>query len=675
MAINLHRRSTFSNVLVRSRMARAAVALLALAVVLLAPSAAHAQPGAPGFGPQVAISVVPQMAEAKAGDRVALAVIMDFGEGYHAWPDRPQVTLPPEFAGIFDMESVIPTEIGLVADSLPEGWLAWDTQYPAPVPQTVFYTGMPVELMSFAEQSIAYIPIQIGPDVEPGPLTFQTQVFFQSCDESVCYPPETQVQEVSLTIAAPGATSGSAASAEGYFAAFDASVFSQAPGMGADGSAAAAAGGGACEAIAVNFFGSSFPLSPCGPLGLALLLLVAALGGFLLNLTPCVLPVIPLKIMGLSKAAGDKRRLLVLGIAMSVGVVAFWMAIGGAIAFIAGFDAISSLFQTSWFSLVVGLFVGIMALGMFGLFAVNLPQSVYRFNPSQETVHGSFLFGVLTAVLSTPCTAPFMGSAAAWAATQPAAVTLATFGMIGAGMALPYFVLAVRPGLVSSVPRSGPASELVKQVMGLLMLAVATFFLGIPVSAWLQNPPAPASRGYWWVVAFFVIAAAVWLVWRTFQITKSTARFATIAGLALVVALVMAALTPGLASHGPISWTYYSPEAFAAAQADGSVVVMDFTAEWCLNCKALEAGVLHQPDIVALMRERDVVPMKVDLTGDNEIGQAKLKALDWVGIPLLAVFGPGSGYGDDTELKYDTYTQDTVRQAVQQAREGLTSAR
>lgn len=158
-----------------------------------------------------------------------------------------------------------------------------------------------------------------------------------------------------------------------------------------------------------NFFGRQLIVGSSGVLGLLTLLFLAALGGLLLNFTPCVLPVLPIKIMGMSRAAGDPRRLAVLGLVMSLGVVAFWLAIGGAIAFIAGFTAISSLFQTTWFSLVVGLFVAVVALGGLGLFEVVLPQAIYRYQPKQETLPGAFGFGIMTAILSTPCTAPFHG--------------------------------------------------------------------------------------------------------------------------------------------------------------------------------------------------------------------------------------------------------------------------
>src|SRR5205085_5078519 len=113
---------------------------------------------------------------------------------------------------------------------------------------------------------------------------------------------------------------------------------------------------------------------------------------------------------------------------------------------------ISTLFRTPWFSLVVGLFILAMAAGMLGAFTVRLPQSVYMINPTQASAGGSFIMGIMTAVLSTPCTAPFMGTAAAWAATRSPAVTLSTFTAIGAGMALPYLILAAIPGLLNRFP-------------------------------------------------------------------------------------------------------------------------------------------------------------------------------------------------------------------------------
>ena len=634
-------------------LAAAAIAAAAFFITSSVPQTALAQPG--GFGPQVDVRAVAQKAVARPGDQVAIAVVLEHGEGLHTWPDQVQVSVPAEFGTDF---LPIPTSIEIT--SAPDGVTLHPVIWPVPVAVPVNYTGFPVQLPSFSHTAVAYIPVEIAQDAS-GELAIDVSLSYQACDETVCYKPETKTLRAVMNVDA--AADASAPSDPTLFASFDPSTVAWGP---------VGSGGGASKScivgqdnITFNVFGWTPSINPCGPLGLIVLLFVAALGGLLLNFTPCVLPVIPLKIMGMSRSAGNPSRLFGLGIAMALGVVAFWLLIGGAIAFIAGFSAISSLFQTGWFSIVVGAIVGVMALGMLGLFTVGLPQAVYRFNPSHDTAHGSFLFGVLTAVLSTPCTAPFMGGAAAWAATQSATVTLSTFASIGAGMALPYLLLTARPGLVEKVPRSGPGSEVVKQVMGLMMLAVAAFFLGIPIASALNTPPDPVSRGYWWVVALFALLAMAWLIYRTLQLTNSTRRRAAFIVPAALFMLITLVSVRSLASHGPIDWVYYTPERFSEAQAAGNVVVLDFTAEWCLNCKALESGVLHREEIVQLFAQPNVIPMRVDMTNDNTDGKAKLSELKWVGIPLLAIYGPG--LQADAPLTYDTYTQKVVKDAVSAA--------
>jgi thiol:disulfide interchange protein DsbD len=279
-----------------------------------------------------------------------------------------------------------------------------------------------------------------------------------------------------------------------------------------------------------------------------------------------------------------------------------------------------------------------MALGMCGLFSVRLPAFIYRINPNQESLHGSFLLGILTAILSTPCTAPFMGAAAAWAATRHPVTTLSTFAFIGFGMALPYLILSASPKLVSKMPRPGPASVLIKQVMGFLMLAAAAYFVGTGVSGILAQPPIPPARGYWWAVMLFAGTGGVWLAIRTLQITSAKALRTLFAGLGLLILIGSVFGGLRLTDKGPVDWVYYTPQRFEEAIADNRVVVMVFTAEWCLNCKAMEQGVLHSQKVAALMASDDVVPMKVDITGNNVWGKEKLRELGHLTIPLLVVF-------------------------------------
>ena len=199
---------------------------------------------------------------------------------------------------------------------------------------------------------------------------------------------------------------------------------------------------------------------------------------------------------------------------MSLGVLAFWTVIGILIALVSDFTATNQLFQYPAFTILVGAVIGIMALGMFGFFSVRLPQFIYIINPRQNSPQGSFGLGILAAVLSTPCTAPFMGAAAAWSAAQTPLTTLATFSAIGGGMALPYLILSAAPNLVSRMPKAGPASDLIKQVMGLFMLAAAAYFLGVGISAQLSSPPNPSSKIYWWPVMGLVAAGGTWLAYR-----------------------------------------------------------------------------------------------------------------------------------------------------------------
>jgi thiol:disulfide interchange protein DsbD len=302
-----------------------------------------------------------------------------------------------------------------------------------------------------------------------------------------------------------------------------------------------------------------------------------------------------------------------------------------------------------------------MAGGMFDFFSLQLPSFVYMIHPEQDTLKGSFGLGILAAVLSTPCTAPFMGAAAAWAATQPPSSTLAVFGAIGFGMALPYFLLSVSPHLVSKMPKTGPASVLVKQVMGLLMLAAAAYFVGIGLEVLLSSPADPPGKLYWWPVMFFSFCAGGWTLWRTLQLASQKAVKYIFIALGALVMMFSVIGACRLTHTGPIDWTYYTPERLERAHNERQTVVMVFTAEWCLNCKVLEKSILDSSKIIDLFADDRVLPMKVDITGNNPDGKAKLKEVGSLTIPLLVVIDQEG----NQVYKSDYYTVDQVYQAVQ----------
>lgn len=602
----------------------------------------------PAQAQNVVVSAIASKTTVQPGDQLAIAVIFDHKPGWHCHTNDPK---PPKGAEFDPIATELKPES---APAVTFGPIQWPESHSVMVD---FDGKGPKSYAVFENRATAFIPVIIPAAMPTGSLVLTISATYQVCNDRVCsLPAFDEPYTVTLNVVAPG-TAAASQPPDAVFSSFDTAIFSKMlSGTVSTGS------GVAIKPVRFTVFGWSFEIDPQGS-GLAILVFLAALGGFLLNLTPCVLPVIPIKIMGLSQVAGNPRRLLILGLAMSAGTVAFWLAIGLAIASFTSFKAINQLFQFPAFSLGVGVFIAVMGLGMLGLFTIRLPQSVYNVQADQGSLHGSFLFGIMTAVLSTPCTAPFMGSAAAWAATQPQATTMTVFAAIGAGMALPYVLLAAFPKLIEKIPRTGPASDLVKQVMGLLMVAVAAFFVGTGIDPLVRQPIDPPVRWHWWLIAAVVVVAMVWMLARTIRITPSAARRAAVGVLATSMSVAAVLTARSVTDRGPVNWVAYTPQRFEEAKASGKVVVLDFTAEWCLNCKALEAGVLHRDEVVKILNDSGVVAMRVDLTGNNTDGQNKLKELQWVGIPLLAIFGPNF----QEPHKFDTYTVEVVRKSIEDA--------
>lgn len=594
-----------------------------------------------GQTPQVTVTVQPDRTGVRPGDQFVIAVIFDHADGWHIHTNDPQ---PP---ASWEEFIAIPTKIE-IPDSA--GVEIGAIQWPKPVmlPLDLAGTGVPAPYGVFEGRTVAFIPVTVKPDAV-GKVLVRMTVSYQACNDRTCVFPEEATHSVEQRLLAAGELSVPAAD-PALFREFDRAAFT-------------ASVPAVPRTLTFNEFGLNWKINTAG-VGFVVLLLLALLGGFVLNLTPCVLPVIPIKMMGLANHAGNRARTLWLGVVMSVGVIVFWLTIGTLMAFVSSFKAINQLFQQPAFTFGVGAFILIMAIGMLGIFSIRLPQFVYAVDPRSDTVPGSFVFGVMTAVLSTPCTAPFMGTAAAWATKQPSTTTVVVFATIGLGMALPYLVLAAFPQLVARVPRSGPVSDLVKQVIGVLMVGVAVFFLGTGLDPLMREPVDPPIRWFWWVIFGLVALAMIWLIRGALRFARPSATRSLVIVLAVAVSGAAFFVSHRLTDLGPIHWVGYTPERFEKARAEGRIIVMDFTAEWCLNCKALENSVLHRDDIAELLNSPEVAPLRVDFTGENEPGQKALAALDWVGIPLLAIYGPGLS----EPIKYDWYTAEMVKAAISKAR-------
>jgi len=601
------------------------------AAILAVPCTANAGP-ASADADVVRLRTAWSADRARPGDSIVLAVVANIQKGYHINADAHQVKTFEDFKPYSTKLTVIEADEGMTIEA---------PRYPRAVAIQVQYAAEP--LMSFEGRTIIYLPIKLEETIAAGTVRLKLQFEYQACADNYCqFPQKLEVAE-NLTIINKGAVSKINQELFGGLTAASAAAW---PGK-----------------VDFDLFGWSFSIDASSGLGLVLLLATAAFGGLLLNFTPCVLPLIPIKIISLSNAAQNRRQCFMLGLTMFLGVLAFWLALGVVIALVSGFSATNQLFQYPAFTIAVGVIIAVMATGMFGFFSMRLPNFVYMINPEQDTLQGSFGLGILAAILSTPCTAPFMGAAAAWAATQPPATTLSTFAAIGIGMALPYLVLSASPGMVKKMPKTGPASVLIKQVMGLFMLAAAAYFIGVGVAALFVSPPNPPSRLYWWPVMLLVAAAGVWLAYRTLQIAsgKKIKAFFTCAGIVLIALSAWGSVR--LADKGPIDWVYFTEKRFQEAVDTRKVVVMVFSAEWCLNCKALEKGVLDDTAIVELLARPQIVPMKVDITGNNFAGKAKLREVGNLTIPLLVIFSPGG----EQVFKSDFYTVEQVVNAVNKA--------
>lgn len=612
-----------------------------------------------GSGPPASIELLARDAVVSPGDQTVLAVVIDHKPGWHSWPAA-HVDLGPGFGGLPR------TKIVGSAQGVDFGPIQWPDVYHAlvPLPDGSGSTEKP----TYSGRAIAYIPVVVHQDAS-GELVIAVTITIQSCDETKCDRIRTHELTATLEVVpldARTATGEGADDPNPDFAGFDPTVFAAA----ADWSGSI---GGADDDRA-TFFGIPVP-SAQGAAGYVLAALLAALGGLVLNLTPCVLPVIPIKIMSLSQHAGSPGKSLTLGLWMALGVVGFWLALGLVATAATGFADPSRVFGIWWVTLGIGVLIAAMGVGIMGAFDFKLPQAVYKVNPKADTAHGSFLFGVMTAVLGLPCFGFVAGALLAGTAQQPDALKITIFTGIGVGMAAPYLVLAARPSLVKKVPRTGPASELVKQVMGLLMLAAAAYFVGTGALALLKSDPARAAELpwwvkslHWWAIGVLAVAAGGWLLVRTVRITRKPLHWAAMAVVGLVLAGggVAAGVDQSAKAYHDF-WVPFDQAALDDALAEGRVVVLDFTADWCLNCKALESAVLLAEPVEGLLRSDGVVPMKADLTSASAPGWDKLAELGETGIPLLAVYGPGR---EGPYWKSNAYTGGGVVRAVEGARGG-----
>jgi len=389
---------------------------------------------------------------------------------------------------------------------------------------------------------------------------------------------------------------------------------------------------------------------PAPARGIFTFLLFGFLGGIILNLMPCVLPVISLKIFGFVQQAGQSRqKIFRSGIAFTIGIFAWFIALAVLLIALkgAGRDVTWGGFQFTnpYFVLVLSVIVLVFALNLFGVFEVSLPQSVTRSllsTSERKDLLGSFFQGVFATVLATPCTAPFLGTALGFAFTQSAAIILAMFIAIAAGMSAPYLLLSVQPAWLRFLPRPGPWMLHVKQFMGFLLLATllfllyvlgaqrglegaiwaSCFLLVISIACWMKGAfVVPTARGVKRIVVLvlmllLVAGSGAYFIGDKFQSAKIASADSQIRG----------------------DWQSFTPERLQTELEQGRTVFVDFTAAWCLTCKFNEASVLEAQDVREAFQRHGIVKLKADWTNGDQAITKLLRQFGRPGVPLYVLY-------------------------------------
>jgi thiol:disulfide interchange protein DsbD len=389
---------------------------------------------------------------------------------------------------------------------------------------------------------------------------------------------------------------------------------------------------------------------PAPARGIFTFLLFGFLGGIILNLMPCVLPVISLKIFGFVQQAGQSRqKIFRSGIAFTIGIFAWFIALAVLLIALkgAGRDVTWGGFQFTnpYFVLALSVIVLVFALNLFGVFEVSLPQSVTRgllSTSERKDLLGSFFQGVFATVLATPCTAPFLGTALGFAFTQSAAIILAMFIAIAAGMSAPYLLLSAQPAWLRFLPRPGPWMVHVKQFMGFLLLATLLFLLYV----------VGAQRGLegaiWASCFLLVISVACWMKGAFVVPTASAVKRIVVLVLMLLLVIgsgvyfigdkFQSAKIASADSQIRGDWQPFTPERLQAELDQGRTVFVDFTAAWCLTCKFNEASVLEAQDVREAFQRHGIVKLKADWTNGDPVITKLLQHFGRPGVPLYVLY-------------------------------------
>lgn len=627
---------------------------------------------------------------AKPGDAFSVALIADLAAGHHMQARDPA------------QKELIPTVFYLEpADGLEFGEVA----YPKAHERVDKFLG---RLREYSGKVELKVPVTVNEDAAAFAPMIRGVLQYQVCnDAGTCFPPQWIEVEIPLgtdSVQVPSASRRSAVAGEG----------SSATNPLPDGRASESAGAGETPELPDGNAAPGESNQSDGWLndlqgwfigkGYYGVLMLALIGGFILNLMPCVLPVISLKILSFVRQAEEHRsRVLLLGIAYCAGIMTFFGLI--AVLFAQSGKGWGEHFQEPVVILVLAGLVTAFALSLFGVFSVFPPRVVNKLGEKAEAREGvpsAFFTGVLATVLGTACTAPFLSAAVGAASKYSPQQGAVIFLTVGAGMALPFLVLAVNPAWLRFVPKPGPWMGTFEAVMGFLLLGTVVwllnpirgqlgdwglllaiiYLLGVGVAVWVRGKVQwgdPPARRFALSALSLTLLALSWLVPFRFVTSMEKLSADQHRQAQLIAFAERVHLTGGAASGGAVQWN-----AKAWAERDGDIpwvpydealvrrfveagytVFVDFTADWCVNCKANLRSSIDVESTRRLMRELGVVPFEADYTSRDPEMKKVFQRHGRASVPMYLVFSPHRP--DNPQILPELLTPGIVAEALQNA--------
>ena len=543
------------------------------------------------------------------------------------------ITIPDNWhvnANVAADEFLKPSSIEIAAQGIHFGEPKW------PEPIKEYSEALDLENLVFKGHFQITLPIE-NVDADYDSLTTQATFHYQACDNSICLAPS----QVTFGVGPVG---------------FNKKRASRDDAGNMHGSATSTDANGNANGNAINAPSAAGNATE-GAAGTFILLLSALFGGLILNLMPCVLPVLSLKLFSLIKQAGESRkRLLVLGTSTTLGILASFWALAGIVAAVkagGGNAGWGMQFQSAGFIAFMVVILSAFAMSFFGVFEIWLPGSATTKMDKagrKQGFWGAFFTGALLVLLSTPCSAPFLGTAMGFAFTASTPVLFLFFTAAGVGLALPYMLVSAFPKVLKVFPKPGAWMVTLQKIMGVLLLGTVVWLLwvvheqagnvgvgifaaisllSIAMSFAIGNIAPPGVAFFREVLSVGGAVVILAVIWFAFASPKFEAE---------VDAIFKARSVQLVTEDG---WYRYTPELIEELAKSGRTVFIDATADWCLTCKANEAAVLNREDFKHAMDSLNVARVKADWTRETPEVTALLRSMGKSGVPAYAIYPAG----------------------------------